>query len=230
MISADRARRFLWELDDVEITFPENDQFIDQLVDELFREWAHNNVRGKKGFQPKTSSVPKEEDEDSGDVFPWDFTPDAAQAWIDDNGPAIRSIVDGKPNDVARQVLDQLDAFSETQGEIYRGMVVPPSVLTTYQPGSTIDIPPSSFSPSRDYATEFTGFGAGPAGEVGVMLRVAPGARGINLANYVGDKYLRDIGDPEEVVTGGRFRVRSQTSGQYYTIVDIEQTATWKRP
>jgi hypothetical protein len=155
------------------------------------------------------------------------------QAWIDDNSGTLESIAAGRPNELAKQIFGQLAYFDDESPTLYRGMSVPKETEASYRVGSSIDLIPSSFSPNLDYAGEFA-FGSEKQGLMGVMFRVRAGARGINLANYVGSEYLREIGDPHEVVTGGRFRVIGRSKVNVYsqadlnyTLIDLEQTAVW---
>ena len=121
-------------------------------------------------------------------------------------------------------------AVGETSSDrpLYRGLGSVPddAEIMMVQPGETITLPLSAFTPDRQLANTFASMGEDPTGNKKVMIRLAPGAQ------VASSEYTTQISDwesgyvevPIESVTQGEFRVVSKTESGGYTVIDIEHS------
>lgn len=121
-------------------------------------------------------------------------------------------------------------AVGETSSDrpLYRGLGSVPddAEIMMVQPGETITLPLSAFTPDRQLANTFASMGEDTTGNKKVMIRLAPGAQ------VASSEYTTQISDwesgyvevPIESVTQGEFRVVSKTESGGYTVLDIEHS------
>lgn len=191
--------------------------------EQSFREWAHNNVSGKKGFQPKGQSGPLPVPNQSDYAGGYDpnatfgrLTPNDKLYWVAASRDRLGAIRDNAlvPGTLGNKMLIEMETGIPSTSPIYRGVrpsgTTGPYSLASYKPGATVDLKISSFTTSRDEALAYARNDAGRTGEssnraftksTSALIVVEPGAATLDI----GPTFRGNPGN--EVLTAGRFRV-----------------------
>lgn len=125
----------------------------------------------------------------------------------------------------ARDFLDLVDQKAEKQDTLYRGMsLTPEQAAQLFPKGETVDVPVASFSKNVSIAKKYGGaFGKRKT----VIIRVSPGAKGLDLVpiqSRSSDRDITSIRDEAEVVSGGRFKVENVASPPFSNVINITLT------
>lgn len=201
--------KFVWHPGDIVF----DDSELDELVDELFKEWANNNVKGKKGFQPKTET-PSE-----GSAFPLSSSAvgtaltanerKSLEDWVIRDGERMAIYLRSGREPALSDGGRLEEASKHMDSAIQKSVVVEPTVVyrgvegpgaERYQVGAVVR-DKSYVSTTRDIeiAADFAGWGSGPI----IRVTLQPGQRAIYVSPFVPRKYhgqAADFADEHEVL------------------------------